>query len=519
MVGFEIECPYCFGEKFKDDEVEFRSRTYFKGNMSELILEITNGAYRDEEDLEFITDKKLKEEYKAKIAQKKSLGEKGKSEKFKNFWKKYGNEDNAIENPSRDPDIDYDYNRPVFALNSSAFTKVDKDEAGFVKYVTDAAGFESNMRVCPHCNNPLPAEYGKYPVCHISVIGAKGSGKTVFLSQFLKTLQEECSKIGIQSGTPDSTITSYINTNRVAVGENLPSPTEWNFLVPPLSINLAIKEKKTTFVFHDIAGESCLENADGATTFAQFIKHSNAMILIIDPKQIETFGIELKDGEQPVNIAAVATKIAEVYGENLIKNLPVAVVISQTDRDECKKVLKDDCPKLYQPKLEPCHTNPLSAKSNPMFNGTEYNEIFRKLDQIFLTENAIVNLKGALGNMNYFGISAIGGEVNNNKPVDTPVPYRVAEPFFWILYKLGYIKSNVPVCERVEFDEFKEKVIKAAESADIGLNETVPKLFRKNSVKSSIYGTYKTKNETNLNNIIECLRQYYICEEPMEGAE
>ncbi len=39
---------------------------------------------------------------------------------------------------------------------------------------------------CPKCNGKLPSTYGKYPIKFLSVIGASGSGKTVYLSNLLK---------------------------------------------------------------------------------------------------------------------------------------------------------------------------------------------------------------------------------------------------------------------------------------------------------------------------------------------
>ncbi len=39
---------------------------------------------------------------------------------------------------------------------------------------------------CPKCDGKLPSNYGKYPVKFLSVIGASGSGKTVYLSNLLK---------------------------------------------------------------------------------------------------------------------------------------------------------------------------------------------------------------------------------------------------------------------------------------------------------------------------------------------
>ena len=45
------------------------------------------------------------------------------------------------------------------------------DPEGFLYQVRDEEGRDTKVRICPHCHNPLPFEYGKYPVKYIAVVG------------------------------------------------------------------------------------------------------------------------------------------------------------------------------------------------------------------------------------------------------------------------------------------------------------------------------------------------------------
>lgn len=508
-----IECPYCFGEqrdgtirKFKHDEVQFRSNTVFNG-MNDLVKAVTGGEFKNMDDLDF-ADEQKKKKYQEEINRCEVFTKKAKSEKFKQFWSSFSNSDSPESRNNSETgmnEIDYDYNRPIISVNDKVVAKkCYNPQDGFLEYIQDIRGNMSHARVCPYCNNPLPMNYGRYPVYHIAVVGIKGSGKTVFLSQFLKYLVEECNRIGIATGVPDQTITKYINENKIKENEPLPGSTLPTHLVAPLSINLTIKKKTYTFVFHDIAGESCQDAANWAN-FSKFIKHSDALILLVDPKQINAFGIDW-EGEEPVSLSSVSDQLKTTYGQ-AVEDIPAACVISQIDRPNCKRKMSDTCPKLYQPRLTPVCSDPLTAMENPKFNGAEYNEIFRSLDSLFIKEPSIVNLKNNFKQINYFGISAIGTDVENNAPSGRPVPYRIAEPFFWILYKLGLIGSNATVCERITNEEFKTRVREEAARCDIEMDVTDH--WYSKAVNTE-FGSIKKKDKTNFNNIVETLKGQYI---------
>lgn len=506
--AFNITCPYCF-ETFRDRDVKFRSKTLYRDD-NDMISKVTDGKFRNEGDLDFSKDADA-EKYREIINLHKAFVIKGKSKTFQNFWKVYQNGDKpeGANNGQVAKEIDYEYNRPIIDPYDNSLTSELKFERdGFLSGMTDICGNITLSRVCPYCNNPLPKDYGRYPVYHISVVGIKGSGKTVFLSQFLNYLTTECNKIGIVTGIQDSAIDRYVEENPVKEGEYLSESTEPTALVSPLSINLTIKNQTYTFVFHDIAGENCVSAGD-MVNFSKFISHSNAMIFIIDPKQIKAFGIPIDDESSYINLGGVFTTIGNTFG-GYVGDVPAAVVISQIDRPQCKRLMQENCPTLYMDHITPIHRNALVARENPQFNGREYNNIYDYLDDFLSEDPSIINVGANFPNHSYFGISAIGVDVVDAVPVSEPVPYRVSEPFFWILYKLGLLESSHPVHERVTKEEFWQKVRTEAECQGINLN--AKKSFFKKVVPTN-YGTVYKTDEAAIENIESNLRQQYIVTE------
>lgn len=499
---FMITCPYCY-EIFGHKEVCFRSKTVFR-NEDELIKEVTTGECKSKSDL----DQSNNDIFKNMVEKRQPFIVHGKSDKFRNFWKSYKNGDRP-ESANKErlaQEIDYEYNRPLLDPADRNVTKeLHYDEDGFLSAITDVFDKMTRARVCPKCNNPLPQNYGRYPVKHISVVGIKGSGKTVFLSQFLKYLVLECSRVGIATGVQDPTIQKYIEENPVLEGEYLSESTEPTALISPLSINLTINNKNYTFVFHDIAGENCVSPSQ-MIHFTRFIEHSDALIFIIDPKQIDAFGIP-RDTDDVIDLGTVFTTIGNTFG-NHIHDVPAAVVISQLDRNECKNVMQNNCPILYQNQITPVTDNPLTAMRKPKFNGREYNSIYDYLSVFLCSEPTIVNVQNNFPNHSYFGISAIGVAVENAVPVGIPVPYRVSEPFFWILYKLGLLDSSEEVHELISEEQFQEKVIEDAIKSGINLNAA--RGFFRRTVHKTPYGTVSASDKSKLDNIESNLRQKYI---------
>ena len=119
--------------------------------------------------------------------------------------------------------------------------KLITDADGFVVKCIDILGHESSSRVCPNCHNPLPLSYGKKPVKMISIIGVTGSGKTVYISQLLKHIDEDVNKAGLAAFYLSPNESDFVEHNKVAKNVPLPDATTPGMLSQPISRSILLQ--------------------------------------------------------------------------------------------------------------------------------------------------------------------------------------------------------------------------------------------------------------------------------------
>ena len=214
----KITCPYCFGE-FDDDQVAFRSMTVYQ-DEDDITADVTGGKYDDYISLQ--QDDILSAKYNDTIEARKRLFIAGRSDKFNRFWRDFANSE--MPEPEwigqHKDFIQYAFERPVIDKMNGGVKSLHKDNDDFVTGATDFCGNDTFDRVCPHCNNPIPSGYGKYDVKHICLIGLRGSGKTVFLSMFLKKFRAVCEKHGIIISVAAMGLTAdFLERNLIKMGK------------------------------------------------------------------------------------------------------------------------------------------------------------------------------------------------------------------------------------------------------------------------------------------------------------
>ena len=92
------------------------------------------------------------------------------------------------------------------------------------------------------------------------------------------------------------------------------------------------KVKEDTIVLYDIAGENCRKAGD-MVRFARFIGHSDGLILLIDPKQLNFVVNDNADEDVDAPSLALNTLYAVLEKvENKKCTIPIAVCISKSDQ-------------------------------------------------------------------------------------------------------------------------------------------------------------------------------------------
>lgn len=423
MVNYnEILCPYCF-KPFSHEEFAFRSDIYFANEM----------------DIEASDCKIPIKERKKYLA--------GQSEKYRNFWQNYGgNTTEATVNTKEEKKSRFaPYDMPVIEKEDISCYIYDGD--GFVVGAYDKYGYklEINRKVCPHCHNPIPKQYGKFPCKRISIIGIKGSGKTVYISQLLKDIgRKYIPKIGLSAVGLSTHERNFTDNNMVEYNVPLPKGTLPETLCQPMFYDIGKPHddgtrEQYTIVLYDIAGENC-ENPDKMIKFSDFVRHSDGLILLLDPTQL---GIGKSDERNIRDASEAVQTLHNVFvNENDRCRTPIAVCLSKSD------MYWDILPDMVRDDVLPTGVS-RTGNNNQQFNASDFNRLSQEIHKILRMQAGDLcnTLQANFWFYNYFGLSAIGCEVDEstNCPVSSPNPKRIEEPIFWLFKMFGFIGTNEAV--------------------------------------------------------------------------
>lgn len=458
MKDYLITCPYCF-EKFSHTKVHFRMESHFNED------ELNDESYT-------ISEVQRMPESARKTALMKQINERKPflrrdDEKYEAFWKNYGSTTEVTSG------VDTNLRFPVQQLpvlnpadpNAQAVLKVQQkasdnktaaanyfitDGDGMVVAVEDIYNRETHRRVCPHCHNPLPLGFGKYPLKFISVIGVTGAGKTVYISQLLKNMNKYASYVDMSAYFTSDHESNFIEGNPVEIGKPLPRPNMEGQFAQPMFYDLVQSTKNgqvrtDTIVIYDIAGENC-KTASAMQKYGEFVTKSDGIILLVDPSQLELV-VEDNLGEK-VRSAEPALVLNTIHSAFVSKNsaekqdIPIAVCISKSDSFE------DMLPSVASSDINPV-VDSFTEENLPKFNATEYNTLEPEIMRLLRNNPMVTNLKNGYNNYNFFIFSATGCSVamrdGLSYPVAPPIPKRIAEPLLWLFFKFGYIGSDKPI--------------------------------------------------------------------------
>ncbi len=485
-MSFEITCPYCFGH-MEDGEVLFRSEKVHNGSIDP---EIIPEEYDDIYDFQ----NRYKGADKAAIAKKYQEWEffvEQEDAVYEAFWKKYSG--TTEYNPADDKVGIKGYHRRVIDPSKKEHQKyleaeggeyLVRDSQGMVVGIKLSTGEQCNRRVCSHCHNPLPSNYGKNPVKFTSVIGITGSGKTIYLSQLLRFMSRYTVKAGLDSMASGSGVLTFLEKNPVMANKHLPGSTPEGALQQPLFYELSHPGAgetvvTETFVLYDVAGELFREdNRDKLTNFAPFIQKSDGIFLLIDPFQFPVFANVMATDHTKVSALSALNAIQHTINKGELGQkitTPVAVCISKADLPEVQQVMGDELKRLL---LEDVHgVKDIRGIHKTIFNAKEYASIGKNLMDFVSTEDEPLYSKlfASYDNTAYFAFTSLGcavkkdgeGENAPQYPVGPVMPRRIEEPLLWMFYKLGYITPNgyipgevsCPMCKSLQFkqDEHTEE--------------------------------------------------------------
>lgn len=300
----------------------------------------------------------------------------------------------------------------------------------------------TSIKYCGDCGKPL---VNPETIKMVSITGAKGSGKTVYISklyeEIINTFQKAFPVTVTQ--TIDSEI-NYENNYKITTGDLLPEATQVG-VKKPLILNIKNKKnKEINLVFYDSAGEDFERTNKNFSEHVKHLEYTSLIIMLVDILQIDWVrnNVEteqLKTHSIGKSNTHVLNTIIENYrlslgrSTNLNKNYkiktPIAVSLSLVD------ILKD---KYNDPTIK------YLIESDHVKRGAFVPISFSTINngvKDFLNDHEngfLKNVERHFKTKVYFSISSLGGQPRDNITISNN-PINVLDPIIWLLKKEKFI--------------------------------------------------------------------------------
>jgi len=321
---------------------------------------------------------------------------------------------------------------------------------------------ETKTRACPHCHTALPMEFGTDASPMVAMVGARGTGKTVYLTVLAEELQKP--KIRKEFRASVRTIgdgqdgfgaqTQWVRQNIRQVyrdrrlfeataqaigGRKEPVVLEWRGEHTGL---LGRRKFRTNYLsFYDTAGEDL--STDGQTYNLHYLAAADYLILLLDPFQLPEVQRLLRlppaavrhgiDGESPIGVLhriTDALKRGDHWNGRQI-TVPIAVAFAKMD--------------AYYRHIDETHLLRRTKRRPGGYDDTAGRTIHEQMAALLNQWGGAEiddHLRSHYRSYQYFAVSALGAEPDYETNMVDPRgvrPDRVEEPLLWLMHKGGLV--------------------------------------------------------------------------------
>lgn len=340
-------------------------------------------------------------------------------------------------------------------LGGHIIASAKPDREGFC--TCDKCSRTTSTKVCPECMTVLPHTITESPTRIISIVGASSSGKSYYVGSVLRKIMDEglFSELQFDDIERISTIwadkkssTEYSKRFKSLMDNfRILNPTEKITDIvkdnPPLLIEMSIERKRlehSTFSFFDAAGES-FHDASDLAAITPYIAHSEAVILILDPRQIPKVNSDITAAIPGLPAVSTVT-YSEILNNaiQIIRNdkrlsrnkkikIPLCIAFSKWD-------LVMETPNLIPDGLI-CGQS--SQQVNDGYDEQRIDSISNEIRSLLMQQWSEANLV-ALAEQNfetvkYFSFSAWGSSNSGKNGAPPIASFRVEDPLLWVLHK------------------------------------------------------------------------------------
>lgn len=317
----------------------------------------------------------------------------------------------------------------------------------------------TSIKVCPKCENNLPHNILDCETEIISIVGAKGSGKSYFVATVLRQIAEKNLMSRIGDISTRWSVKESGEQYKIRFKSKMDSflPLDGTQLVndlikdnPPLLMEMTFLKKsgfskKTvtkTFSFFDAAGES-FEDSSVLASITPYLGHSRAVILILDPRQMKDVDDAIS-GYFPklppvsdISYSEILNNTADVIrdGKRLKTgkkiDIPLCIAFSKWD-------LLMKTPGLLPDGLVISQQNQQNVMA---YDDNLVNQASLEIKSMLLewAPDLVKAAEQRFEKVQYFGFSAWGLGATNGVDIPPIASYRVEDPLLWILRQDGVI--------------------------------------------------------------------------------
>ncbi|MFE6867270.1 hypothetical protein ACFVFS_11965 [Kitasatospora sp. NPDC057692] len=322
--------------------------------------------------------------------------------------------------------------------------------------VCPACAAETTYRICPVCHSTLPVQFGMVGHRLIAMVGAKASGKTVYMTVLLHELMN---RVGAGLGTAlmasdDLTIRRFGSdyeeqlyrhgrlfhgTRTAAANDGRVEPLVFRFSRSRGRLNRS-RPRHSVLSFFDTAGED-FNSRENVELNTRYLANADGVILILDPLQMPGARPLARPGtvlpgsegvDEPVNVLSRVTNMlmARQKGSSGLIRTPLAVVFAKLD--------------AFWDTLDPgspLRGHPPAGDRFDTADSLDVHEEVRRLLKEWEGVRIDQDLATHYRRYRYFGVSALGaGPTPDALVAPTGIqPYRVTDPLLWLLSEFGAV--------------------------------------------------------------------------------
>ena len=320
----------------------------------------------------------------------------------------------------------------------------------------DSCGQPLTTKVCPKCNFELPLSIGTVKNYPIAIIGAKETGKSNYVAVLINQLKNEIGRAFDCSlmACGDNTLNRYkaefydpLFRHRICVRGSDAGDVE------PLIYSLLFQRKGKLFnrsineavslTFFDTAGEN-LTSLATMQTHNRYLSHASGIILLLDPLQLPIVRTELEGKirlpEENTDVNTILSRTIEIIRSgtgltDLTKKIDIPIAVAFTKIDAVDGLLDPSS----------CLKNDSSHIRKGVFDKKDFhdaNEEMQSLVETWLGIELYQTVSTQFKKFAFFGLSSLGSNPDIDNKIPKFRPFRVADPFLWVLSQEGIIKAE-----------------------------------------------------------------------------